>query len=134
MIARQPAQKFVDRDAERLALDVPQRHVEAAQRMNLLAAGRVEVAAIHDLPEVLDTRRILTDDHGPELLDRILRAALADPRDALIGLHRDHVAALVEDRPAPRVVVIADARDLHLWQRAPRRRLPAQKRPCCQGR
>jgi len=118
MVAREAAQQLVNRNAERLALDVPQRHVERAQPVDFFAARGIEIAAIHDLPEMLNARRTLADDHGAELLDHVFGAAFSDAGDALIGFDGDHVAALVKDGPPARDVVIADAGDLHVGQRS----------------
>ena len=64
--------------------------------MQLLASGRIEVAAVHDLPETLDLGGILAGDHRAALLHGVLTAAFPDAGDALIGLDGDDVEALIE--------------------------------------
>jgi hypothetical protein len=115
VVASESAQQFVDGHAQRFAFDVPQRHVERAQGVQFLAAGRIEVAAVHHLPEVVDARRVLADEHGAALLHGVFRAAFADAGDALVGLDGDDVLALVEEfLGVARIAVVAHARDLHL--------------------
>src|SRR6185503_10574377 len=122
VLAREAAQELVHGDAERLAADVPERQVDRALRVDLLAAGRVEVAAVHELPQVLDPRGVLADDQPRDLLDGVARAALADAGQALVGLHGDDRVALVEDRPRLRRLVDADPRDLQTGGRRRRSR------------
>ena len=97
VIADGAAQQLVHGQAERLALDVPQRHVERAQRVDLLAARRIEPGDVHLLPDGLDPERVLSDQRSGALFQRVFRAAFANARDAGVGLHgHDHVA-LVEE-------------------------------------
>ena len=72
MIAREPTQQFVHRDAQRLAFNVPQSEVNSAQRVEFLATRRIEVSAKHHLPEVLRAKWVLANDHCGALLDGIL--------------------------------------------------------------
>ena len=51
-VARRAAEQFVDRDAERLALDVPQRHVDAAEGAGEDRAAAIEGVAVDRLPVV----------------------------------------------------------------------------------
>src|ERR1022692_2220321 len=60
-IPHHPAQQGMDRPAEHLALDVPQRQVERADGVNLLAPRRIEKRARHVLPQAFDILRILPD-------------------------------------------------------------------------
>jgi hypothetical protein len=111
VLTREPAQELVHRHAQRLAADVPEREVDRALRVQLLARRRVEVGAVHELPEVLDPRRVLADDQARELLDHVAAAALADAGEALVRLDRDDRVALVEGRPGLRGLVEAHTRD-----------------------
>src|SRR5262249_13314819 len=85
------AEEGPDRRSQDLALDVPERHVDAAHRAGADDAGHAVAhdGAEHLLPEPLDVARILADEEGREILDRALddarpAAALADAGDALI--------------------------------------------------
>ena len=102
----------MQRQAERLALDVPQRHVQRAERVRLLAPRRIEPGDEHLLPDRLDLEGILADQRAGALLERVLRAALADAGDAEVGLDRAEHVALVEQQVRVRRLVDADARDL----------------------
>ena len=56
------AEQLVDGLAERLALDVPERDVETADRVDRdPAATEVDEAAVHLVPQALDIGRILAD-------------------------------------------------------------------------
>ena len=122
VVTRAPAEQLVHRQPERLALDVPEREVQGAQGVGLLPPGRVEPRDVRLLPERLGPERVLTDQRPGALLQRVLGAALADPRDADVGLDRDDHVALVEQGIEVRRAVDPDARDLGLRQF--RRRLP----------
>src|SRR6185437_2435532 len=61
VIARWSAEQLMNRHAQRLPLDVPQRHVERAHRIQFLASGRVKTSAKHQLPAVLNARGIFAD-------------------------------------------------------------------------
>ena len=57
------AEEFPDGQAERLALDVPEREVNAAHRVQADAASaRVDGAVIHQVPEPLGLERVLADE------------------------------------------------------------------------
>ena len=60
-VAGRAAEQVVDRHAEHLALDVPERHVDAARDRRLDRAAAIEGAAMDRLPVVHDPRRILAD-------------------------------------------------------------------------
>ena len=94
---------------ERLALDVPECDVEAADRVDRdPAPPEVDEAAVHLLPEPLDVERVLADQdvaqaHGDrvgarrldERLDELgRRVDLADARDALVGVDPDDQVVL----------------------------------------
>ena len=108
-VAVRRAEQLVDRLAERLALDVPERDVEAADRVDRdPAPAEVDEAAVHLLPEPLDVERVLADQdvaqaHGnrvgarrlDERLDELgRRVDLADARDALVGVDPDDEVVL----------------------------------------
>jgi hypothetical protein len=60
----------MDRDIENLALDVPERLLDPADRAHSLDSGPPEILASHDLVQVLDSVRILADDEPADILDR----------------------------------------------------------------
>ena len=117
MVAHRAAQDLVHRQPQRLALDVPERQVQRAQRVDLLPARRIEPGDVHLLPERLDLERVLADQRPGALFQRVLGAAFADARDADVGLHRDDHVALVEQRVQVRRFVDANPRDLRLGKR-----------------
>ena len=68
LVAHQAAEQLVDRDVERLALDVPQRDVDGRERRPGDTVMREEEPADHALPEVLDPHRVFADkDRGRSL-------------------------------------------------------------------
>ena len=76
------AEKFVDRDAERLALDVPQRLLDPADggEHDRTAALSPERVVIHLGPDFLDTERIAADEHAlAQILDHARRRGAAEP-------------------------------------------------------
>src|SRR6185436_4349981 len=103
------AEQVVDGLALRLALDVPQRYVDARQRMEGdPTAADVDQPAVHLPPEALDVARILADQQVVERAgDRVGarpldeggnglggRVDLADADDALVGRDPDHEIVL----------------------------------------
>ena len=114
-ITDRSAQQLVQRQAERLALDVPQRHIQRALRMRLFAARRIEPRDVHLLPDGLDAEGILADERAGALFERVPRAAFADACDPGIGLHRHHHVALVEQAVWIGRVVDIDLGDLRFW-------------------
>ena len=81
---------------QRLPFDVPQRQVERAQGMRLLAARRVEPGYVHLLPDGFDVERVLADQRPRALLQSIFGATLADAGETRVRLHHHHHVALVE--------------------------------------
>ena len=86
----------MDRDAERLALDVPERDVDRSDRRVEDAVPREEARPGHDLPQVLDPRCVLTDEDLPQVDQgaphRLLPSAdadLAQPVHTVVGVHDD---------------------------------------------
>jgi hypothetical protein len=92
----------VHRLLERLADDVPQRHLDRADRAVQDRPAARELVAEHVAPEALDLERRAADDVAlGELRDRCLdrlglplAGALADTCDAVVGQHlREHPVA-----------------------------------------
>ena len=121
LVAHRAAQQLVDRLAERLAADVPQRDVDGAHAFHGgAAAAHVGEAAEQLVPEPLDVRRILAGDDRADLLqhraqravrDLGRRGDLAPAGDALVGGHLDEqelapVGAAGLDQPRPVTPVI----------------------------
>jgi hypothetical protein len=103
----------MDRLAERLALDVPQRLVDARDGAHVDGATAIEAAAIHDGPVVLDQEGILADQVVCQFVDGGLdgqRTAfddrLAPADDALVGLD-------LQEQPARRNDIGGEFGDLH---------------------
>ena len=106
MVAEAAAEQVPDRLAERLALDVPEGHLDPGHRA---AADGPEHAVAHrgdehPVPEPVDVARLLADEDRAEVLDRRLdharpAGAFADARDALVGLDLD-------EQPVPRAAEI----------------------------
>jgi len=70
LVAHPAAEQFVDRHAEVLALDVPERLLDAADRRHPLDADLPEMLAVGHLIEVLDPKRIFPHQQLGEVLDR----------------------------------------------------------------
>ena len=60
-LAHPATEQLADRHAERLALDVPQRLIDAGNGTHEDRPAAIEAAAIHDRPEVFDVARVLAD-------------------------------------------------------------------------
>ena len=130
VFARCAAEDFMHGNLEHLASYIPQRQIESAQRILLLTPRRIEKGARHILPEPLDILRILPDQPPRALVERIGKAAFADPRNARVGLDRDHHVRLIEQRVWPWRRVCAHPRDLHFGQFGLQQ---GQMRQCCGG-
>ena len=88
------AEQLADRLAERLPLDVPERDVDAADRVDRdSAAADEDDAAIHLVPEPLDVERILTDQQPAEAVRDRVRARSADERRDGLGRRVDFADA-----------------------------------------
>ena len=114
VIAHHAAEHRVHRQTQRFAADIPERQVDGAERVHLLASGRVEERAQHILPEVLDAARVLADHAAGALHQQVGSAAFADAGDAGVGLDGDNHIALIEERVGIRRRPHADAGHLHL--------------------
>ena len=68
-VANPSSQELIDRDPERFPQDVPAGLLDARHGSGGNGPGPEERVAIHNLPEELDPRRVLTDNHGLEVLD-----------------------------------------------------------------
>src|SRR6218665_826333 len=60
-VAPQAAEQLVYRDAERLALDVPQGLIDAGDGAHEDRSATVKARTVHHLPEVIDACRVLPD-------------------------------------------------------------------------
>ena len=67
-LAHRTAKKLVDRLAQGLALDVPQRLVDAGDGAHVHAAAAVEAAPVQHGPVILDGRRVFADQVVGQLL------------------------------------------------------------------
>ena len=74
------AEQLVDRHAERLALDVPEGHVDAAQGAGQDRAAAVEGVAVDRLPVMDDLARVLADQVRLDLLDGLCHRRAPGPR------------------------------------------------------
>src|SRR6185437_952399 len=95
-VPNQSTEKIVDRHAEPLAANVPERDVDGRKDTRRDASRRKESAPEHDLPEVLDSSWILANQNWLQVLDdgggRHLAtgdSALADAVDSLVGIDDD---------------------------------------------
>ena len=133
-VAAFAAYELPDGKVERLALDVPKRHVdgrESAHQHRPAAPVRVAVVLVPyplRVERVAPDKRVLDVGDGAEkrvLL--VLQGALADAADALVGLHlHEHpVRAVAVNGKRP------DFLDLHL---TPPRSLKRPRPPACAGR
>ena len=111
LVAHLAAQQLVDRHAEVLAGDVPERDVDRAERAHDPGAAKV-ARAVHVLPVVLDPQRVFAHQVVRPLLDDGLGrleippgAGFAEPADAGVGVHLDEHVPIDQDR--------FDSRDLH---------------------
>ncbi len=98
-LARRATEEVVDRDAEPLALEIPERDVDPGDRAHDHLPRRPERAADHLAPPVLDLARVLADEQLGEVVEDAEDAAsltgqarLADARQPLVGAdeHDDH--------------------------------------------
>ena len=95
-VAHPAAEQLVDRDAERLAEDVPQRLLDAGDGAADDHAAAPERVAVDRLPVVLDPRRVLADQVLLDVVDRAddrlgfsFQTGLADAGDPGVGRDLD---------------------------------------------
>jgi hypothetical protein len=91
-LTRRAAEELVDRDAEPLALEIPERDVDAGNGAHDHLPGRPEGAAHELRPPVLDPRGILSHEELGAVVEDAEHAAplsgqagLADARQPLVG-------------------------------------------------
>ena len=94
-LAAEPAEQLCDRNAERLALEVEQRHLDACDRVRG-DVGPVARVLLHAVQEPFDPQRVPADQELPELsvddrLDRRQRrsGSLADADEPLVRAQLD---------------------------------------------
>ncbi len=71
-----PAQKLVDRDAQRLALQVPERQIDARERCREQPASAAVVVVVHAYPVELMVQRVLA---GQVAIDPAVEKLLDEP-------------------------------------------------------
>ena len=81
LITAQTTQQFIDRHAERLAVDIPQGDIDRADRRRQRMGAGEKAAAEHDLPQMLFPGRVLADEPRLERVDRLQHGQLA-PRES----------------------------------------------------
>ncbi len=113
LVAHLAAEQRMDRLSQRLALDVPQRLVDAGNRAHVDGAAAIEAGAVHDVPVVLDQEGILADQIVFQLMHGRLHGQcpafhhrLAPADNALVGLD-------FQEHPARRHNIRRQFRDLH---------------------
>ncbi|MNI01584.1 hypothetical protein D3C73_544330 [compost metagenome] len=72
-------EKRMDRLAQRLALDVPERLVDAGERRHVNGPSAIEPAAIKNSPVILDQKRVLAD----QVIGHLMHGGLDGQRPAL---------------------------------------------------
>ena len=92
-VAHAAAEQLVDRYTERLALDVPQCLVDPGDGTHQDRAATIETAPVERLPQIVDPRRVLSDQVVRQLMDGRfdrLRASFDDglspTDDSLVGV------------------------------------------------
>ena len=112
LLVEAPAEEFPDGQSERLALDVPERHVDAAHGVDADApSSGVDVGAVHLVPKVFGLEGVFAQDDFPQARGRGVRKGafdyalhgqrrgvhFADAGDARVGrdLHNERVLAAV---------------------------------------
>ncbi len=104
LVTHLTAEQVTDRHPQRLALDVPQRLIDAGQRTHVNRAAAVETAAVQHGPDVFDVARVFADQVIGQLFhsgsDRV-RAAfdhwLAPADNALVSLDLEEAPARRND-------------------------------------
>ncbi len=112
-VAHAAAQQLGHRHAQGLALDVPQRLVDAGQRAHVDATAAVEAAAVEHRPVVLDVARVLADEvvgqflhGGGHGVGTAFEDGLAPAVDAFVGFD-------LQEAPARRHQERGQSGDLH---------------------
>ncbi len=92
----------MDRLAERLALDVPERLVDARDRAHVDRTTAIEAAAIHDVPVVFDQEGVLADQIVFQFVDG--------------GLHRQRPPLDHRLAPADNALIRLDLQEQPAWR------------------
>jgi hypothetical protein len=71
MLARLAAEQLIERRIQRFPLDVPERQIDCAERVQPLLAGRVEPVHERRLPDHLAVERVLPDHASRNVADGI---------------------------------------------------------------
>ena len=116
VFARLTAEQLVERSTERLALDVPQREIDGAERVQPLLARRIEAVHERGLPDHLGIEGVAADDAAGDVANGVWRSALANAGDPGLGVDQDnHVALRKSLRPIPVVVRRVEDADLVIF-------------------
>src|ERR1700734_2416807 len=99
-IARGAAQQLIDGNSERLALDVPQRLIDAAQGAREDWTAAIEGMTVDGLPMVSDAARILADQVRLDFLDCLAAGERAAFGDGLSKPDNSGVRVDLEEHPA----------------------------------
>ena len=102
-VARRAAEELIHRHVQRLALDVPQRHVHGRDRRHRHRTAPPVGAFVEVLPGIFDASRVAPDQQRRDVIGEVARhrqlaavhRRIAQPVDAVLGgqLERDEVAA-----------------------------------------
>jgi hypothetical protein len=121
-VPAQAAEKLIQRDTQRLALDIPQRDVDGRKRGRVDMLRRKKAAPEEGLPDVFDPKWIATDQEGPKLLHSrhdgrfpVADSSLSNPGDTLVclNLYKKVVAITSVVFRGPDWIAV-DGSDLHL--------------------
>ena len=104
---------MVHRYAERLALDVPERLIDAGDRTHENRAAAIERAAVHGLPVIVDARGIFADELLADLGDRGFDAARAAFDHGLAPADEAFVRLDLEEHPARGDAIGGELGDFH---------------------
>ena len=99
-IAHQATQQLPDRRIQRLPFDVPQRLVNTGDRAHQDRSAAIKAGAVHDLPQIVDPRRILANQIVPQLMYRRLHGARPAFDDRLAPADYPLVGFNLEEHPA----------------------------------
>ena len=109
MLSRFATEPLIQRNVQRLPLDVPQSEIDRAKRVQTFLARRVEPVHEDRLPDQLGIEGVFADDASRHIADGVRRSSLSDTRDAGIGVdENDHVA--LRERLRPVGIVIGRAK------------------------
>ncbi len=143
-VAHRAAEELVDRHAEGLGLDVPERQLDAGHRLVAHAAQVLARGAQHVPVQALDRPRILADQQRGQVLHRARDAVRAAIVAAFSPAHEAVVGLDANEGPGPPAAVTVQgfhARDLHGSRRchSPRARTRAGRgaaagEPRCRAR